>query len=384
MSETDFDKYPDTKHFRDVVKQAGYDYEHNVPTGLMFRGTVKVHGTHADIVFLPNKNHRLQSRNRIIIVDADNNGFARWLGERDFQPLLQQVIDAATIDLADDTVLFDHGLVSKFDVSEVMIAGEFCGKGVQTGAAVCEVDKFFMIFGIKIGDAWQDLADFEGVRLPESRIFNAREFGNYDTTIDLSKSASEYKRLQEVVAEIEKQCPVAVKLGVEGTGEGVVWTPKDPGSLQTEHPSWYFFKIKGDEHRNVSSKKLAQLKGYRRDGDKQLRIREFVAAVTCEPRLRQGLEYLVETGMSIRIENVGKFLQWLNADILKEESDLMQGYGLTPVDIKKALPSHALPWFKKYLEAIAVWRQQQSDAVPDGWTDQTAYLKGPTTLTITA
>ena len=185
MSEAEFDKYPDTKHFRDVVRQAGYDYENNLPTDLLFRGTVKVHGTHADVIFLPNKNHQLQSRNRIITVAADNNGFARWLGERDFQPLLQQVTDATKVDLADKSV---------------MIAGGFCGKGVQTGAAVCEVEKFYMIFSIKIGNVWQDLAKFEHARLPDARIFNAREFGNYDTTIDLGMSASEYTRLQQVIA----------------------------------------------------------------------------------------------------------------------------------------------------------------------------------------
>ena len=142
--------------------------------------------------------------------------------------------------------------------------------------------------------------------------------------------------------------------------------------------------MKGDEHRNVSSKKLSELKGHRVNADKQLRVKEFVAAVTCEPRLRQGLEYLMEMGMSIDIQNVGKFLQWLNADIVKEESDLMQEYGLKPADIKKALPNHALPWFKKYLDAVTAWRQKESAAVPDGWTDHTAYLKGPTTLQITA
>lgn len=368
MSESEFRKYPDTKHLRDVVKQAGYDYENDVPK-LFFRGTVKVHGTHGDIVFLPNKTHWIQSRNRIITVEADNSGFARWLGARDFEPLVQQITDAASVDTADKSI---------------MIAGEFCGKGVQTGAAVCEVDKFYMIFGIKIGDDWQDLADFESVRLPDARIFNAREFGNYDTTVDLSKSATESQRLEEVVAEIEKRCPVALKLGIEGTGEGVVWTPQDPRSIKTDHPNRYLFKVKGDEHRNVSSKKLSELKGHRVDADKQLRVKEFVAAVTCEPRLRQGLEYLVEMGMSIDIKNVGKFLQWLNADILKEESDLMQEYGLKPNDIKKALPNHALPWFKKYLDAVAVWRKQESDAVPEGWTDQTAWLKGPTTLEIAA
>ena len=204
-----------------------------------------------------------------------------------------------------------------------------------------------MIFGIRLGDDWQDLADFENVRLPE--------FGDYDTAIDLNKSATEYRCLQEVVEGVEKKCPVAFALGVEGTGEGVVWTPRklDVGPAGEPEPSSYFFKVKGDEHRNVSSKKLSELKGYIVDGDKQLRVREFVAAVTCEPRLRQGPEYLVEMGMSIDIKNVGKFLQWLNADILKEESDLMQEYAVKPVDIKKALPSHALPWFKRYPKASA-------------------------------
>ncbi|DBA75826.1 TPA: hypothetical protein ACH3X1_010231 [Trebouxia sp. C0004] len=33
------------------------------------------------------------------------------------------------------------------------------------------------------------MAEFEHIRLPEARIFNAREFGNYDTAIDFEREA---------------------------------------------------------------------------------------------------------------------------------------------------------------------------------------------------
>ena len=342
MAEPEFVKYPDTKHFRDVVKQAGYDFRNDIPE-VRFRGTVKVHGTHADMIFAPDGAHWLQSRNRIISPEADNSGFAKWMAERDVSPLLELVRPAVP------------------ENDAVMMAGEFCGKGIFAGTAVSKVDRFFMIFGIKVGDKWQDMADFEHVRLPDARIFNAREFGNYDMVIDLNKGASEMQRLEEMVQGVEKCCPVGKGLGVEGTGEGIVWTPYKFQVLDTRQPpdsAGYFFKVKGDEHRNVSEKKLAELKGCRVNADKQLRVREFAAAVTCEPRLRQGLAYLQEMGTEISIQNVGKFLKWVGDDVLKEESDLIKEYGLKPAAVTKAIPGRALSWFKRYLSAIDLCQEK--------------------------
>ena len=112
-------------------------------------------------------------------------------------------------------------------------------------------------------------------------------------------------------------------------------------------------------------------------GEKQVRVKEFVAAVTCDPRMRRGLAYMQESGLGFRIENVGRFLQFVNIDVVSKESDLIQKHGLTLTEAEQAVSSYALAWFMRYLEAIAVWRKERSDVAC------IASLKPPTTLEIT-
>ena len=112
-------------------------------------------------------------------------------------------------------------------------------------------------------------------------------------------------------------------------------------------------------------------------GEKQVRVREFVAAMTCDPRMRRGLAYMQESGLGFRIENVGRFLQFVNIDVVSKESDLIQDHGLTLAEAEQAVSNYASAWFVRYLEAIAVWRKERSDVA------RVALLKPPTTLEIT-
>lgn len=112
-------------------------------------------------------------------------------------------------------------------------------------------------------------------------------------------------------------------------------------------------------------------------GEKQVRVKEFVAAVTCDPRMRRGLEYMQESGLGIRIENVGRFLQFVKVDMVSKDSNLIQKHGLTLGEAEQAVSNYALAWFMRYLEAIAVWRKERSDVA------HIALLKPPTTLEIT-
>ena len=113
-------------------------------------------------------------------------------------------------------------------------------------------------------------------------------------------------------------------------------------------------------------------------GEKQVRVKEFVAAVTCDPRMRRGLAYMQESGLGFRIENVDRFLQFVNIDVVSKESNLIQKYGLTLAEAEQAVSNYALAWFMRYLEAIAVWRKEKRSDVA-----RVALLKPPTTLEIT-
>ena len=113
-------------------------------------------------------------------------------------------------------------------------------------------------------------------------------------------------------------------------------------------------------------------------GEKQVRVKEFVAAVTCDPRMRRGLAYMQESGLGFLIENVDRFLQFVNIDVVSKESNLIQKHGLTLAEAEQAVSNYASAWFMRYLEAIAVWRKERRSDVA-----RVALLKPPTTLEIT-
>lgn len=324
----EFIKYPDTNSLRHVCKQATYDFKDVDQYPLLpFRGSVKTHGTHSTIVSKGGETW-LQSRNRIVTCSSDNSGFANFMSKIDVAALIS-LVDAP----AD---------------SEVMIAGEFCGQGIMHGIAVAQLPKFLMIFGVKINGIWQDPTLFSHVRLPDNRIFNARDFQTFDTDIDLNKPDQETERIMKQVFEVERECPVGKALGVSGTGEGIVFVPGgwEAGSSHAQHTSRYFLKFKGDEHKNVNVNQLKQFDKEQAAKNFKEKTHDFVEAVVTEHRMQQGLEYLKEMQLPLEMKNIGTFLKWLSDDIVKEEGDLMEQYDLDAKLVKKAVTLKGQPWYK--------------------------------------
>lgn len=324
----EFIKYPDTNSLRHVCKQATYDFKDVDQYPLLpFRGSVKAHGTNSTIVSKSGEIW-LQSRNRIVTVSADNSGFARFMSEIDIAHLVSLVGAPAN--------------------SEVMIAGEFCGQGIMHGVAVSKLPKFLMIFGIKVDGIWQDPAHYSHVKLPDKRIFNARDFQTFDTEINLNNPEQETDRIMKLVLDVEKQCPVGKAFGVEGTGEGIVFVPAgwEPGSSHASNASRYFMKFKGDEHKNVNVNQLKQFDKEQAAKNFKEKTGDFVEAVVTDHRMQQGLEYLKEMQLPLEMSSVGAFLKWLADDIVKEEGDLMQQYDLDVKLVKKAVTLKAQPWYK--------------------------------------
>ena len=215
---------------------------------------------------------------------------------------------------------------------DIMIVGEWAGKGIQAKVGVSSVkQKFLTIFNIRIGQMWQDIRKFRTISLPDYRIFNICDFPTYSITIDLS-SLKDVERadeeMQTLVEQIDKKCPLAAQLGVEGGGEGIVYTyhPVEPDS------TLYHFKVKGTSHQIVKKPKVWNV-----SAEKVQSIAAFIEYAVTEARLDQGISYLEEMNIPIEPESTRKYINWVAQDVLKEESHMLEQLGLKEKDIKSQL-----------------------------------------------
>ena len=141
-------KYTDIGQFREVIRQVKHDtdykgknedgspiYLHNVPyPALKFRGTVKLHGTNSSIAKYKDR-YEFQSRERILSLTSDNNGFMLAMKGKSFDKLFNDI---------------------NFD-DHCVIYGEWCGGSIQKGVAINGLPKMFVIFAVKIDNIYQDM-----------------------------------------------------------------------------------------------------------------------------------------------------------------------------------------------------------------------------------
>lgn len=312
-------KYPSIGQFRNLVKEVQYAYKEKLPT-LMFTGTVKVHGTNASVVFMPDGEQITQSRNNVITSENDNAGFADWCQER------RRAFELMEIDIRNECAV---------DVDDIVVVyGEFAGSGVQKSVAVSEVEKFFYIFNIlalnEYGSRWIHGRPKLGNEL--ARLVDCREAGLYELAIDFNNPSSIQNNLIEITEEVEKKCPVGGLFGVTGTGEGVVW------EHITDDGGRFAFKVKGDKHSVTKVRKLAAV-----DIEKLNSIEQFVAYAVTDNRLKQGFSEVC--GNDADRKKLGAFIKWISSDINKEESDTLAKNGLTMKDVGNLLSKRARDWF---------------------------------------
>lgn len=177
-----------------------------------FTGTVKVHGTNITIIVVPNQSIYIQSRNHVISPDADDGyGSAAWVQLR-----IENICEA-------------FKPIVKYEPKEVMIAGEFAGKGINPmQAATSDLERFYVVFGFRVDGIWVDRSEWEHVRFDTSaRVFNIHEFKRFNVVVDFDeeRTIGGGKKMDELSLGVEKQCPVALQLGgiQNGLGEGIVW-----------------------------------------------------------------------------------------------------------------------------------------------------------------
>ena len=337
-------KYPSIECLRHVIRTM----RHNGVSRLGVYGTVKLHGTHGDIVQTVDENecvgyaksgmaiiattYTFQSRNRQLTENDDNANFMttmrRTLGDEEMDALFDKVRARARMPSSSA-----NGCLARC----IMLSGEWCGEGVQKHVALSRVSRMFVIFDIQIDGRWCQMQDFADVHDNAHGVYNIMQFPIFediiiDTTSDdaLEKVQSELIRLTE---QVERQCPVGLHFGVNGPGEGIVWKPVE----QKYNKSAYWFKVKGEKFAVTTprtKKDIAALDVEQRD----MQMSEFVITRVSINRCRQALSEIREGDASAspdanggdtpkQLKVLASYYKWVYADVMKEEADFIHANG---------------------------------------------------------
>jgi hypothetical protein len=340
--------FPSIEQFRNIVANinrqynfVGLDdkgeaiYDQSLPKPVLtFKGTVKLHGTNAGVCYNAVDGLWAQSKENIITPEQDNAGFAFFVKSREdeFASLMGLVHRVTGINTNENTI---------------SIYGEWCGGNIQKGVGICNLEKSFFIFGVKI-TPHVDINDLEAVkknpaywvyhgylRSEDNKIYNINDFKTYSIDIDFNMPQLKQNELSEITIGVETECPVAKDFGFTGIGEGVVWTTEYKGTVHR-------FKVKGEKHSASKVKTLAAV-----DVDKLNSIKEFVDYAVTESRFNQALEKVFTNGEPIDIKKMGEVIRWVVNDIIKEEIDTMVANKIEPKDVGKYTPTKVKEMFFK-------------------------------------
>ena len=323
-------KFPSIESFTHLVQFLRHRAEYlNVPVEtlpvLKYRGTVKLHGTNAGIRV--NVDTSVQPQSRDIILTPENTNY----GYKSFA----EGVGAGTWNSLAQSILAVNGIQAQTEA--VTIFGEWCGQGIQKATALRECPKHFVIFGAAHGDVMLPKMVEPDPALNTKGIYFIDQIPSYEVEVNPNdfQAASDY--LNELTLSIELECPWAKTMfDVSGVGEGLVWLPTNLSLSDEDH---YRFKTKGDKHKARSNPRgdVAPV-----DVEKVNSIRECVSIILTENRM---LQMVSDNQLPYVTNSIGPFLKALSADILKEESAVIEQNGLDWKDVGKLVQSMARTWF---------------------------------------
>lgn len=315
-------KYPSIEQFRHIVRtvQLQHDYQGKDDAGepiyqhtspyhvLTLTGTVKLHGTNAGIVRYKDGTVEFQSRERVLTLQHDNAQFMSTMSGKQLDFLFEGI-----------------------DFNEsIAVYGEWCGQGIQTGVAVSQLPRMFVIFGWKVDGQWKhDILKSDH----SQQIYDIREFETYSVDVDFNQPEYAQAKIVEMTLAVEAQCPVGKYFGVEGIGEGIVFSTIYNGDVLR-------FKSKGEKHsaskvRTIAAVNVEELES----------LNAFVDYAVTETRLKQGLEQLTEMGKPLDKTSTGDFIRWVIGDIVKEETDTITQNNFDVGKINPLVSKKAKDWF---------------------------------------
>lgn len=337
---------------RDDYNEPIFDESKPKPT-IRFYGTVKLDGTNAAVGFHPGGESLAwaQSRERLITPNDDNAGFARWVAE--------ELATGEDLSGAIATILSN---VYVHDNETVWLYGEWCGPGIGRGGVRQLSQKHFVIFNIitRVGedetterdltahlhnnDLLAEFNQIAKVHGEQNRVKLITQYPTWVMDVDFNSVKSLESTaadLEKLVLQVEAECPFAKAFGVEaGVGEGVVWS-----TLHEDPALNVRFKAKGEKHKVTKEKALVPI-----DPEVVAAVSEFVERTVTENRLIQGFERLPAP---VQVSQLGEFLRWVTADILREEADVLSASNLEKKQVTGAINKVAREWLLKKLDRSA-------------------------------
>jgi hypothetical protein len=309
------------------------------PTSISFSGTVKLHGTHADLVIYSDDTIRIQSRNRLSLDTVhDNYGVA-----------------ASILPLRTETLELRNRFRERFlelnpgekidDEFPLIIAGEWIGPGVQKSVAIEKLPKkYFAILSISINNAWLPNEGYGDISNESVGIYNISRGGTFSEILDVNDTEAFMERAMALTLAVEKECPFAKSFGLSGVGEGIVWKAAHPlGSS-----SRFWMKTKGPLHRVVDRDSLKKAVTAR--GDNKTKAKAFAEAAVTVQRLEQAWDYLVEMEVARNKQGLGDFMRWLNNDVEVEEKKAIADLNVNKHTLRKEMQFLGKAYYFKRLE----------------------------------
>lgn len=357
-------KFPSIDSFRHAVATVKRHCDHHnlsLPV-LHYTGHVKLHGTNAGICV--NLNERTlvpQSREHELSVQSDNAGFAAYVLENQ-EALLN----------------YFHQTMGTVDAgSPFTVYGEWCGGNIQKNVALNQLPKQFVVFSVIFHDenVYNDdgsvhtqhygsdffvnkVYDFDsneyvGVALPPGLQLIHEIVPPVHLSIDFNAPDKAVAELERLTKEYEDCCPYAKHFGVEGIGEGLVWTVHALDVAGLGYPlhlvSRLWFKTKGEKHGNKGTNNTVKV------AVAAERIEDFnalIERILPEWRLEQGLAVLREQGVELSRTNTGAYVKWVTGDVFKEEADTVVASGFDAKPVGGEVAKRASQWFRSRPEVL--------------------------------
>lgn len=303
-------------------------------------GTVKLHGTHADILIEGDNRIVFQSRNVVgLDVNKDNAGFATCMSSKIKALLSLRDLYLTRWQQLNPSMPMDP-------TPTVLIAGEWIGKGVQSGVAICNLSKRFVIVSVNINGQWQKDIDYSDFALPTLDIYNVSRAGHLNATLYPEEPQRTIDELQELAEQVAKHCPFAMTFGLQGEGEGLVWKPAL--SIYNGSPDLWF-KTKGGRFKPTFARPPWQ------SSENAEHYREAAAAVArlwcSDQRMEQGLEYLDEKGITRNMKGLTQYLKWIQNDIMVEEKSYIAEHKVDVSSLRIEIAKVTKPWYTDRLES---------------------------------
>ncbi|WP_298751930.1 RNA ligase family protein [uncultured Arcobacter sp.] len=322
-------------------------------------GSPKVHGTNAGISIHPDGVVIGMSKENILVEISPDNDVKIKSGNANFEDYV--IANYETFREIRQTFT-DLNIVKPKEI--FTIYGEWTGKGIQNGVAVNSLDKFLMVFNMKMTtiedgntvSRWIDEKMFNTCfqhldKYNTIRMFNIKQFTNYEFVFNINNVEACQEYMDEKTLEVEENCPVAsfvadhdnVELPMT-IGEGIVWI------------AWYknerfIFKTKGDKHTKTPQKsKKTRVSNI--DIEQMKNITEFIETYCTEDRMEQGIQQIFGIGNDIDIKQIGDYIRWVVNDIRIEEADVISESGLEMKHIGKYIQNKAKRYFFDKLKEV--------------------------------